>query len=798
MIRNFITIAYRNFIRNRFFSIINLLGLSIGIASCLLIFTYVSNELSYEEMHPEHDQIFRVLTRVITAERTETLALTANKIAAVAEDKYPEVESAAKVMHYGNFRPVVMQYEDKIFYEKSFVLADPAIIDLFAFEWVAGDPQNALQEPFDIILSESLANKYFGDEYPIGKVIEGANKWDLKVTGVYKDFPGNTIIDYKAIIPMESFNRGGAEQLAWFPMNYFTFLKLTDAEQAVAVSQKLNAYAEEDGGESFKNFGMEMQFQMQGLDEIYLTEGIRGDGGQRSSITQVYAFLAIGIFILLIASINYINLTTAKSEKRAREVGIRKVMGAYKKQLIIQFYGETFIITFLALIIAIGISELSLPYFNNLANKELSLHFFSLQNLFYLLGGCIVLTIISGIYPSIYLSSFSPVRVLKGTFRTGKAGDTFRQVLVAIQFIIAVVLIIGVLVISEQIQYTNEKKLGYEADEMIMLPLSGEEAISNKNILKDRLLQDSRVSDVTMTSERMGTVMAGYGCLGEGMDKQSTVECNGYLTDIDFFEAMRIPLLSGTGFTPRAEGDSVFQFVINQTLATKLGWKHEEAVGKTLSPWAGSMYGKVVGVVPDFHFNSLKSSIEPLAIWVDPEQIRYMYVKINMDDYKNSLAFVEQEWLQLNPNSPFEFSFMKDELRGLYDAEIRAAKVLGLFTVLSIIIGCLGLFGLTTYILEKRTKEIGIRKVLGASTGRLLGLMSWEFVKIVLIANLIAWPLAWFIMQEWLSNFAYHIEIGPFIFIATLAATLIITIGTVLNHAYKTATANPVLSIRDE
>lgn len=796
MIKNFVIIAYRNFMRNKLFSLINLIGLSFGIACCILIFNFVSHELSYEQSHVKADQLYRVLTVATQGDNTETLAITSNIVGPLMKREYPEVTNMARNFNLGGFRPVIIKYGDKSFNETQFGMADSTILDMFTFQFINGSAENALRNPMTCIITESTAKKYFGDEYPVGKTINVDTRWDVVVDAVIEDLPSNTTLDFNVLMSFHSIKSTVAE--AWFPMNYTTYVEVVPGANLQSLEAKLNEYTQAEFAKIFgEGGGFEAVFELQPLSEIYLKTGIRADSGRRSDISNIYAFGIIGLFILLIACINYINLTTAKSEKRALEVGIRKVMGALRKQLIVQFYGETLIITVLAAVLAIGLAELFLPYFNDLADKRLSLNIYQPFSLIVLFGGVILIALIAGSYPAIYLSSFTPSRVLKGAFSSGKGGDIFRKALVTMQFFIAAVLIIGVIVIYQQLDYTSQKKLGFDSEEMVVINIVGNEARKNASLLKSRMNQLSGISEVSLASELVGSVKAGYSCTGEGMSTDEAINCFGLISDPDFFATLNLELIAGTGYRDQADGDTTLQFVINETLMTKMGWTTEEAVGLTFDAGFGQA-GRCVGVVKDFHFNSLRSNIEPIALWVDEQQFRVMYLKVNMAAGQNLLDQIEEEWVKLNPNSPYEFAFLDDELNRLYEDEKRTANVLILFTILSVVIGCLGLFGLTTFVIEKRTKEIGIRKVLGASEMLLIRLLSWDFLKLVVIANVLAFPLAWYAMNQWLDNFAYHIAIGWEVFTMTALVGLLIAFITVIYHALRTARSNPTSSLRNE
>lgn len=794
MIKTYLKTAIRSLGKHKIFTFINIIGLSIGITCCLLIWTYVSHELSYEKGFSDRDRIFRVISKATAGSQVETLSVTSNKIAPLLTEKFPEVDLATRFVNLGGYQPSIVKYKEKVFQETQMASADSTFLEIFPLEFIAGDAQTPLSTPKSIIISEQLASKYFGETNPVGEVLTLDNRRQMTVKAVFKNLPSTSHFNFESLISFHTYS--SFVQESWFPMNYTTYVKINDTKQANELSYKLSDQVGQElsalGGAS----GFTLDFELQPISEIYYTPGIRGDTGARMSKQNIYAIAFIGLFVLIIACINYINLTTAKSERRAKEVGIRKVLGARKQQLISQFYCETLLITVLSVVLGIALSQSLMPYFNELTDKSLVLTF-GPQMVGFLILTIVVITLISGFYPAIYLSSFAPIKVLKSTFRTTGSSQLFRKLLVVVQFAITTFLILGTLVIYKQLKFTNEKELGFESEQTILIPVIDAKAKNKINILKSELQKNANVSRTSFASEAIGSVIAGYTAHGEGMEPDATTGCFGLIVDPDFIGTLGIELVSGNNFRSEALEDTTYTYVINEKLAKEIGWQNEEAINKSFRAYDG-MEGKVIGVVKDFHYNSLKDNIEPLAMWVRKDQKSFLYVKINTSQHNETLAYIEDQWKSINPDSPFEFSFLDDMIQTLYASEQRTAKILSLMTILSVIVGSLGLFGLTAFIVERRTKEIGIRKVLGATVNQIMLALSSEFLILVGISFALSFPLAFFFLDGWLQDYAYRINIGwtPFVLAGGLAALL--AFMTVSFQTLRAALANPVESLKEE
>ena len=801
MFKSYLSIALRSFWKNKFYSLLNIFGLAAGVASCLLIFLFVSHELGYDHFFNDKDRIFRVVTSAAMGEEKNRIAVSGSILGPIAKREVPGVDQFCRYADVGIFKPTIVREGDRVFMEETFSYADSSFFKVFSFDLIEGDTETVLKDPNSVVITSSMAKKYFPDSNPVGKTLRINNNTDKTVTGVVADPPANSHLQFNFICAFHSMEDG--EQ--WFPMNYITYLKLDNGVDAGQVGDKINAIVQRELSDQLQGSGMSVAFEMQPLTAIYMDSEIQADIGQRGNRSNTLAFAMIGIFILLVACVNYINLTTARSEKRAREVGIRKVMGAVRRHIILQFYGETFIITFLAVLLAVGITEFTLPAFNELIGQKISISYFDSPGWIALLAGVVIaITLIAGSYPALYLSQFIPVKVLKGTFSPGKSGDMFRQGLVIFQFGISIFLILGTLVIYQQLNFTNSKDLGYGSEQVIVVPFADRKMFDKFEAFSSELKQNAAIGEVSRGSAMMGNVLATWSSYKDGMDPNKGIRTLGFSTDDQLIKTLDIQLLAGDGFnsTSMQLNDSTKEamnrhVVVNEVLVKMLGWTPEEAIGENLH-YGDESTGKIVGVMKDFHFNSLRSKIDPLFFFVSPWQDRYVYVKVNNINDPAGVDHVRDVWMNIFADAPFEYALLDTELQRLYDSEQRQASILVLFTLLSVVIGVLGLFGLTNYMIEKRTKEIGIRKTLGANVTGLVRLLSWDFLKLVLIANLIAWPFAWYFMNGWLENFAYHITLSWVYFALTGAIVVLVAFLTVAWHSINTARMNPVNSLRYE
>jgi putative ABC transport system permease protein len=787
---------------------INVFGLAVGMAVSILIFLFVQHELSYDLWNTKSDRIVRVSRAWFNPDGEVSLHLghTAPPFALLIQSDYPDdVEAAARMLESD---PLVMYGESK-FIEDHFTFADPEIIDIFSIEVLAGDAKKVLQQSNGLLVSETTAKKYFGDEPAIGQEIRlglGGAEFTALVGGVFKDFPDNSHFHptfLASMTPVVMFYGGPKAIMSNFGGNNFsTYLLLSEEVNRQTFEDKLPTLVDRHMGETKSGAPMSdgTKLYLWPLADIHLYSNLDTEIEANGDIAYVYIYLAVALFILLIACINFMNLSTARSSLRSMEVGLRKVMGADKSNLIRQFMGESFMLTTISMLLALVIAYFFLPIFSDFTEKQLTLNFF--QNPEFLIGiaGLILIVgLISGSYPALFLSGFQPGKVLKGAFRAGKNHERFRSVLVVGQFAVSVVLIVAVLVVVNQLDFMQSKDLGFEKEDIVLLPTS--QAIAdNYLIIKDRLENHPGVQSVTVSSRAPS---------GRLLDNQGTsVEIDGKLTqleiriaDIDvghnFLETYGIPLAAGRDFDVLRASDSTEAFILNETAVREIGWESPEAaIGKQFL--YGSKRGFVTGVMKDFHFESLHQPIVPIVFEISENGNNLMSVKIDAAQREETLAYLKEEWATLRPNFPFEPRFVDQGFNAQYAAEQRVKTIFTFFSGLAVLISILGLLGLVTFATAQRTREIGIRKVMGAETGNILMLLGKDFLKLVGIGFLIAIPISWFGMNSWLEDFAFHIRISWHVFlIAGLMAGLIAGL-TVMSQSLKAAWADPVKSIKSE
>jgi len=810
MLTNYLKIAFRNLLKHKVYSSINVFGLGIGMACSILILLWVRDELSYDRFHANAGRVYRV-TREWKNQDGQTslhLARVAPPIGPLLKHDFPNiVEDVVRIRADYN---TLLKLGDRTFVEERFFWAEANIFDIFSFSLLKGDPATALKEPNSVVLSEAMAQKYFGAADPLGKTIYYENQADLKVTGVVRNVPPNSHFKFDflgSFITLENFFGRDFMATNWGRNNYLTYLLLPEGLPAEVLREQIPAFLDKHitqlvinntGQPPTNKPSLTNQLHLQKLTDIHLHSHLTTEIEQNGDIVNVYLFSAIAFFILLIACINFMNLATARSAKRAKEIGLRKVLGAYKKQLVQQFLGESLLIAALALLLAVALVEAALPFFNEFVGKSLSLNVWQNPGL---LVGLIAITLfvglLSGSYPAFLLSSFRPARILKGEDKTsGKSA--FRTALVVGQFSISIGLIISMGMVYHQLDFLRNKKLGFDKEQVLILRANGD-VQEHFQTIKSRLMENSAILNVTASrlvpSNKLLNSWGGQVFDGDKKEnltfRLAVVEVN-----YDFFSTYRIPFLAGRDFSREHATDDSAAFILNRAAVEQLGWPPGEAVGKPMV--YGNRTGHIVGVVEDVHFESLHNKIVPVIYLIDRGGSPQFALRLSGRDISGTLAFIKTIWSEYQPDYPFEYRFLDEQLRSLYDSEENLGQVFGIFSLLAVLIACLGLYGLAAYAAEQRTKEIGIRKVLGATIGSLVGLMSKEFLKLVIIANLIAWPLAWFAMDRWLNNFAYRIEIAWWVFIAAGALALAIALLTVSWQAIRAAIANPVKALRYE
>jgi putative ABC transport system permease protein len=805
MLKNYLKIAVRNLLNHKSYSFINITGLAMGMASCLMILLYVLDELSFDAYHEKAGRIYRVII-----ERFEEDGLNSRLWGPISPgygpkllSEFPQIQHATR---FWMWTSPVLSHGDKKFVEEAFVFTEPAVFDIFTFPFIEGDSATALTEPNTIVLTENAAQKYFGRESPLGKTLayqSGSTKEIFQITGVIKNVPKNSHFTFDFAAAFATWeNIAGKEFMGFLggDYNYPTYILLSENVQATDLAALFPAFIdrnmEEIHGRQPYAFH---KIHLQPLRDVYLRSPVDGGYGPTGDIATVHIFAAVAFLILLIACINFINLATARSARRAREVGMRKVLGAFRCQLIKQFLGESFLLTTLALLLAVVVVESLLPAFNTFSGKVLALNYASDAGiLFGLIAIALFVGIFAGSYPAIFLSRIQPARVLKGTQPAAADGSLFRSGLVVFQLAISIALIISVGMVKKQLDFLRNKKLGFNKEQIVSLPAS-REMIQKLEFLKHQLKQHPGIVNITASSR------VPSGILNDALDARTFKEGEAVpvgfrlpfvRVDHDFFETFGMEIIAGRDFLRELSTDSSGAYIINETAATQLGWHNpEDAVGQELG--YGQFDGRVIGVVKDFHFESLHLEIKPMLFHIS-QYLHRISVRIRTDDIPGTLAFLQEEWQRHRPDYPFSYYFIDERFNQRYENEEKLGKLFGVFSLLAIFIACLGLFRLAAFTAEQRTKEIGIRKVLGASIGGILALLSKNFVKLVVIANLIAWPVAWYAMNHWLQNFAYRVEIGWRMFALASCLALVIALVTVSMQAIKAALANPVESLRYE
>ena len=801
MFRNYLVVAIRSLVRHKGYSLINVSGLTIGMACCVLILLFIRDELQYDRFHENGDRIYRLIRqRQLNSGDIHSSTGTSGAAGPALLNDFPEVEQSVRYLSWGG---IWTTYGDKAF-NQGFCLADKSILEVFTFPLLKGDPETALAEPFNVVLTERAVARYFGDEDPMGKTISVDHRYmggEYKVTGILRDIPRHSTLwfDFLSATIPTSWARGVFEgwaiQSSWHPANNYILLR--EGADIRALEEKLQAFLIRYLGE--ENAKTNTYF-LQPLKRVYLYSRVDYEIPWYSDITYVYLFSAIGLFVLLIACINFMNLATARSASRAREVGMRKVVGAYRAQLIGQFLGESVLLSVVALLLATGLVKLALPGFNSLAYKELSLTANGHTGL--LLGlPCIAVFVgvLAGSYPALFLSAFHPAAVLKGTLRIGTKSTWFRKGLVVFQFTISVLLIVGTMVVYRQLEYMNTMQLGFNKEHIVLMPVfyRDRSLCARYEMVKNEFLQHPNVLNAAASHS--------FGALGgqlESVRPEGALENEWQMrivgVDEDFLDTYGIELLAGRNLSRDIASDSTEAFLLNETAVRRLGWA--EPVGKQFEWQDGGNLrrGHVIGVVRDFHNQSLREKIPPIAICKWQRVFNTLSLRIRGEDIPATMDFLRAKWQELIPALPFEANFMDEVLEGMYRRERRFGEITGIFSLLAVFVACLGLLGLASFTAQQRTREIGVRKALGASVSGVVLLLSEEFLKLVLVANLIAWPLAYYGLDNWLQNFEYRVSPGLTAFMLSGVLTLAIALATVSFQAVRAALINPVDALRDE
>ena len=809
MLKNNLKIALRTLWKHKQVTLINVIGLSVGMAACVLILLFVQYELSYDRYHENADRIYRLSREWRNADGETSLHLghLASPFAPFLANDFPkEIESIARLLNPGGTFLVNYEAKDVQMVESDFYFAESAVFDIFSFPLAQGSPETALSEPGSVVVTESTARKYFGDEDPIGKtLLFPENGLTMQVTGVARDVPANSHFHFNMLgsfATLENFMGKEAMMTAWDSNSMGTYLLLSEDHDPDALEAQFPDFFDRHLPASSGNTKTsESNFlHLWPVTDIHLHSHLDSEMEDNGNITYVYLYTIIALFILAIACINFVNLSTARAGRRAKEVGVRKVMGAVRGSLIRQFLSESVLIAVFSLVVALLLVEIALPFFNDFVGQSLSVNIFENAFVLVLLVAIVVVVgVVAGSYPAFFLSSFLPAKILKsGSIPRGQHA-VLRSGLVVLQFAISIVLIIGVFTVENQLDYVKSKSLGFNRDNLLAFPFN-DKAYQQYEQLKPQLLQQPGIRDVTITSRVPS---------GDLLDNQGgTYEIKGEMRDIDFrlsdvhvdhdfLTSFQIDLVAGRNFDINRASDSTEAYILNETAVRTMGWDSpEEAVGQELQ--YGGQTGYIVGVAQDFHFQSLHQTISPVLFQITEGRARSLIVRIDPAVGAEVVSSLKEQWAYLMPGIPFEYYTISDQFDAQYAKEDKLGQVVQLFSVLALLIAALGLVGMASYVAEQRTKEVGIRKVLGASVGQILLLLTRGFSKLVLVAFVIASPLAYWLMSRWLGNFAYHDSLNVGIFVVAGGIALLVAWLTVGSQTFRAATRNPVDSLRNE
>ncbi|MCP4723548.1 MAG: FtsX-like permease family protein [bacterium] len=803
MLKNYFKTTYRNLLKNKGYSFINILGLSLGLTCCIFIFLYIHDEVSYDRFHENVDNKYRIRVSGTLAGNNFDMATASSPMAHTLKKDYPEVRQAVRL--YGIRTDRLISYNNNHFSER-ICFADSTFFKMFSFQLLKGDANTALKEPFTVVLTKSIAEKFFGDDDPIGKVIIYENETDYKVTGIIEDLPNNTHMDFGLLVSFSSIRE--SRDPIWISHNYHTYLELIEGvkpeEFEIKIQEMINKYVGPQlrlgmgiSLDEFYSSGGALQYHLQPVRDIHLHSDLEFEIEANGDIKYVYLFSSIAFFILIIACINYMNLATAKSAGRAKEVGIRKVVGSRKLQLVGQFISESLILTVSSVLISITAVIVLMPLFNDLSGKNIEPgEFLNMTSLLILSGFILFTGLAAGGYPAFFLASFRPVNVLKGSVTTGKSRNSLRRSLVVIQFAVTIFLFIGTFIVHSQLNFISQRKLGFNKEQVLVLKRAwslGE----HKEVYKNTLLQNENILNSSYTNNVPGESLGNTGIVPEGFSKNETFLLWNLFIDFDFMKTMQIEFVDGRDFSREFSTDAK-SVIINETAAEIIGW--DNPLGKYMTSIMDKSETKynVIGIVKDFHYETLHREIRPMVMIINDNISSFMCVRVRSDNITSTISLIEQKWKEFAPGQPFDYYFLDENYNSLYKTEMLTGKLFSIFSMFTIVIACLGLFALVSYVAEKRTKEIGVRKVLGSTITGIVILLSKEFSGWVLLANILAWPSAWFVMNKWLQNFAYRTDISFGLFLIAGLFAFIIALVTVGIQAIKAAYSNPVNALRYE
>ncbi|MBN1165303.1 MAG: ABC transporter permease [Candidatus Krumholzibacteriota bacterium] len=798
MLRNYFLVALRNLKKHKSYSLINILGLSVGMACCILIGTYILNELSYDRYHEKSDRIFRLVSILTLGDKPNDVATTNFPPALAMRNDYPEVVNSVRIVPY---RKVPVKYGNRQFYEERIYYAEETVFDVFTFPLLKGDPGTALTTAHSVVIAEDMARKYFGAEDPLGKVLKFNNRDDFTVTGVMEKVPSNSHFEFDMLCSFQTFleaRRPLVESWASY-FGCFSFVLLAEGTDYRELEKKLPGMKQKYFGDSLKGRGVDVDYFLQPLTAIHLHSHRRHEISGNSDIKYVYIFAAVAVFILLMACINFMNLATARAATRAREIGMRKVLGADKAQIMRQFFGESIFYSIISFIFALLLVHLTLPLFSSLSDRALTLDYAAHPWIIPVFIALVLLVgLVAGSYPALYLSGFNPVRVLTANSGSSRTSSRFRRTLVVAQFAISISLIIATFTIINQLDYMKNMDLGFDQEQVVVLPVMDRNIAASIESIKSELVAYHGIISAAASSHVPGGITSGASLVPEGYADGQAQMMNVMSVDCDYISTLGMEIVRGRNFSPEFTADTSQALLVNEAAVAAIGW--DDPLGKTIhfSADPDQVKKTVVGVVKDHHYVSPHIEIEPLYIDLYGRGYRTIFVRIEPDDIPTTLAHVENVWKRFDPHRPFDFYFLDESYNRQYRVEEKLRGIFFNFTFLAIIIACLGLFGLASFAAQQRVREIGIRKVLGASVPGIVLLLSREFSRWVLAANIIAWPLAWYAMNRWLRNFAYHTDLSWTVFVISGVLALLIAVGTISFQAVKVAHTDPAKSLRYE
>lgn len=805
MIKNYIKSAFRNIIKNKFYSFLNILGLSVGLITFIFLFLYINDEMSYDKYHENSDRIHRLESNFTIAGKHETFAIVPIPLGPALQIEYPEVVAVVRMTGAGN---TLFRNNEKESYEELFYFADSTFFKVFTYNVIMGDPQKCLVEPNSIVLTKSIANKYFGDEDPMGQILESGTGRQYKITGLMEDIPKNSHVKFDALISATSLiEEGGEEEFnslepgRFWNIGVYTYIMLNENSNIQSIHDKFPEFYDKYMRSIGDQINASFDLMTTPLARQHFSAQISADEPKGNKSFN-YIFIAVALFILIIAAINYMNMATARSTKRAREVGIRKVAGAYKSQLIGQFLGESLLLSYLSLIIALVAVYFLIPDFNVLADKTFNYEIFLTPGfIFGIIGVATFIGIISGSYPAFYLSSFDPVTVVKGSVSKKGGSGLLRRILVVFQFFIATAMIICTIIVSQQLSFLRNTDLGFDIEDMMVLELQDTAFRAKAEIFREELLQNPNILGVTNS---IGVPGANTWIQVVRMEKDTGwIDESSIITVVDYhyLDVYGIKLKEGRFFDEKMATDAEEAVVVNEALVEAYGW--DEPIGKQIH-WGFELDGsggrkmKVIGVIENYHFKSMHNAVQQQMMFMADFNKPHLSIRVNGDKIPEAKDFIEEKWNEFGANRPFDYEFLEDTWDEMYISEMKLGIIFRIATMLTIFIALLGLLGLSSFIAEQRTKEIGIRKVMGASMANIVTLLYREFALLIGIAFILAIPISWYIMHRWLENFIFHINIGVWAFILGGVMSVLVGLLTISFHIIKVASANPVDAIKNE